>query len=116
MGPFSLARWQWADYAEFHGDRRNLAIHIVAVPLFLAGNVAVVVGAALLSWWIPLVGIAATVLGIGLQGRGHKGEANPPKPFTGPGNALSRIFLEQWFTFPRFVLTGGWRRAWRAAK
>jgi len=26
----------------------------------------------------------------------------------------ARIFLEQWITFPRFVLSGGWYHAWRA--
>jgi hypothetical protein len=30
------------------------------------------------------------------------------------GNAISRIFLEQWVTFPRFVLSGAWMRAWRS--
>ena len=50
-----------------------------------------------------------------LQGRGHKGEAVPPAPFSSPANALSRIFLEQWITFPRFVLTGAWWRALHAA-
>ena len=29
--------------------------------------------------------------------------------------ALSRIFLEQWVTFPRFVFSGGWWRALRQA-
>jgi hypothetical protein len=48
-----------------------------------------------------------------LQGRGHRGEVNPPVPFSGAGNALARIFLEQWITFPRFVLTGGWWQAFR---
>ena len=48
---------------------------------------------------------------VALQGRGHRKEPVPPEPFTGLGNALSRIFLEQWITFPRFVLSGGWLRA-----
>jgi hypothetical protein len=42
-------------------------------------------------------------------------EANPAVPFSGPGNALSRIFGEQFVTFPRFVLSGGWARALRAS-
>jgi len=63
---------------------------------------------------LALVGIIATVASIALQGRGHKAEVNSPEPFTGVGNALSRIFLEQWVTFPRFVLSGGWFRALRS--
>ena len=40
----------------------------------------------------------------------------PPEPFAGPGQALARLFFEQWLTFPRFVLSGGWRRALAAAR
>jgi hypothetical protein len=28
---------------------------------------------------------------------------------------VTRIFAEQFITFPRFVLSGGWSRAYRAA-
>ena len=52
-------------------------------------------------------------LSMALQGRGHQREPVPPVPFSGAGNAIARIFLEQWITFPRFVLTGGWWRALR---
>ena len=45
-----------------------------------------------------------------MQGIGHKREAEPPVPFDGPGDFLARVFVEQFFTFPRFVLTGGWLR------
>jgi hypothetical protein len=37
----------------------------------------------------------------------------PPEPFTGPLNAVARIFLEQWITFPLFVLSGSW---WKAVR
>jgi|ERR1041385_6736833 hypothetical protein len=108
MGPRDLARWQWQDYATFHQTARNLRIHIVAVPLFLAGNLVVVAGLVLLSWWIPLAGIALSGAAFGIQGMGHGMEPNPPKPFTGPLNVVGRMFVEQWVTFPRFVLSGGW--------
>jgi hypothetical protein len=52
-------------------------------------------------------------LSVALQGRGHRQEPVPPAPFTGPLNAVSRIFLEQWVTFPRFLFSGGWFRALR---
>ena len=38
-----------------------------------------------------------------------------PIPFRGPIDVGSRIFVEQWVTFPRFVLSGGLAQAWRAA-
>jgi hypothetical protein len=88
-------------------------MHIVLVPLFLAGNVALIVGAIRLDWIEALVGVACMGVSIALQGRGHNGEAVPPVPFSGAGNAIARIFLEQWITFPRFVVTGAWWRALR---
>ena len=44
---------------------------------------------------------------------GHRLEPVPPEPFSGPLNFVSRLFLEQWVTFPRFVITGGWGTALR---
>lgn len=110
-----LLHWQWQGYPRNHQARLNLLLHVILVPLFLVGNIALVVGVVRLSWGSVLAGIAATVVSIALQGRGHKAEVNPPEPFTSVGNALLRIFLEQWVTFPRFVLSGGWLRALRSA-
>ena len=105
-----LAR-QWQGYARYHQSRANLLMHVVLVPLFLAGNVALVAGLVRRDWITGAAGAACMVISIVAQGRGHNGEAVPPVPFTGPGNAVTRIFLEQWITFPRFVLSGAWRRA-----
>lgn len=109
-----LARWQWKGYARNHRTRANLWLHLVLVPLFVAGN-AVLAGLARMSWTVAAAGIAATLLALALQGRGHAREPNPPEPFTGPANLLARLFLEQWITSPRFVLSGGWYRALRSA-
>lgn len=115
MGIVRLLRWQWEGYPRYHRWRANLVLHIVAVPLFLAGNVLLVVALAR-AWWIAaLCAAAAMVLSVALQGRGHGREPVPPEPFTGPLNAVARIVLEQWVTFPRFVLSGGWARALRGA-
>jgi hypothetical protein len=38
-----------------------------------------------------------------------------PKPFRGPLDAVRRMLSEQYYKFPRFVLTGAWLRAWRGA-
>ena len=111
--PSGLLAWQWEGYARYHQSRANLLLHIVLVPLFMAGNVALIVGLVRLDWIEAVVGFACMAVSMVLQGRGHRGEENPPVPFSGPANALSRIFLEQWITFPRFVLTGGWWRALR---
>ena len=108
-----LLAWQWAGYPRFHASRANLLVHMGAVPLFLAGNVICVAGLLKLAPMLMVIGGIAMGVGLALQGKGHKLERVPPEPFTGPANAIARLLLEQWVTFPRFVLSGGWRRALR---
>ena len=115
MNVSELLRWQWEGYPRYHGSRFNLLLHIVVVPLFLLGNVVLVVALAEGSWLVALAGASAMLISVALQGRGHRVEAVPPEPFTNPLNAISRIFLEQWITFPRFVLSGNWVKALRQA-
>lgn len=110
-----LLRSQWEGYPRYHQSRTNLLLHIVFVPLFLCGNVGLLVGLIQRSWLVAVVAAAATLIGVALQGRGHRKEPVPPEPFSSPFNALARIFCEQWITFPRFVLSGGWLRALRTA-
>jgi hypothetical protein len=112
----TLLAWQWQGYSRNHQSRVNLLLHILLVPAFLAGNIALILGVIRLDWIEAVAGLASMALSVALQGRGHKTEAIPPAPFTGPGNAIARIFLEQWITFPRFVLGGGWWRALQAAR
>ena len=33
-----------------------------------------------------------------------------------PGDVAARLFVEQWVTFPRYLVTGGFARAWSAAQ
>jgi 2-hydroxy-palmitic acid dioxygenase Mpo1-like protein len=106
----ALLAWQWQGYARYHQNRTNLLLHVVAVPLFLAGSVLVVLGAIRMSLLLIVLGIVAMGVSVALQGRGHRLEAVPPEPFTGPTNAVGRLFFEQCATFPRFVISGGWRR------
>jgi hypothetical protein len=44
-----------------------------------------------------------------------KREVNPPIPFRGPADFVARILTAQFSRFPRFVLSGGWLRAWRGS-
>ena len=115
MGVSRLLRWQWEGYARYHQSRANLLLHILVVPLFLAGNLLLIVALSRGSWSVGFFSVLAMVVSVALQGRGHSREVVPPEPFTSPLNAVSRIFLEQWVTFPRFVLSGGWSRALRHA-
>jgi phage terminase small subunit len=111
----TLLRWQWQGYPRFHAHRGNLLLHIVAVPAFQLGAVALVAGAVGLSPLRAILGAAAMGLSVVTQGRGHRLEQNPPEPFTSPFQAVGRILLEQFVNFPRFVLSGGWWRALQAA-
>lgn len=115
MSPSQLLRWQWEGYPRYHQSRFNLLLHVVVIPLFMLGNVTVLFALFQGSLRLAVAGFAAMVVSVALQGRGHNAESNPPEPFTSPVNAISRIFLEQWITFPRFVLSGGWLRALRVA-
>ncbi len=113
MNTSTLLSAQWESYSRYHQSRRNLLLHMALVPLFWVGNLGLVVALVRLSWLALLAAVLMMGISLALQGRGHRKEPVPVEPFTGPGNALSRIFLEQWVTFPRFVLCGGWLRALR---
>ncbi len=115
-GPAGLIRWQWEGYPRYHRSRTNLLLHVLTVPLFCLGTVLLAWGAIGLSWPPATMGAGGMLLALVAQGRGHKLEAEPPVPFTGPGNFIGRFFFEQWINFPRFLLSGGWRRGCRAGK
>jgi uncharacterized membrane protein YGL010W len=100
-----LARQQYASYQHFHHHKLNLWLHLLAVPLFQLGF-GMMVAAIVMLQPLLLSGIAVMALSMLLQGIGHKKEQQPPLPFTGPLNVISRILLEQFYSFPRFVLSG----------
>jgi hypothetical protein len=109
-----LLGWQWSIYPDGHRDRKNLAVHAATVPLFLAGT-CLVAAAPVAGPGLAIAGLAAMATSVLLQGRGHAREAVRPVPFLGPTDVVARLFVEQWVTFPRFVLSGGFARAWRGA-
>lgn len=110
-----LIEWQRLDYASKHRLRRTLLVHIVAVPAFIAGNVALVAALSLGMWMAAVLALVVMMASLAWQGRCHRGEPEQPAPFSGPGQAVARIFIEQWVTFPRFVFSGDWALALRAA-
>jgi hypothetical protein len=110
----NLRSWQWHGYAANHVDRSNLVLHLLTVPAFIAGLAAAVASPITGLGWL-LAGLGAMVVALVAQGRGHRSEPSAPVPFTGPGDFVSRFLVEQLVTFPRFVASGGWIRAWRGA-
>jgi hypothetical protein len=112
-GPF-LA-WQWSRYPQTHRDHANLLVHATTAPLFLAGTVGILASPVVSLWLLP-AGLLGMGLAMALQGRTHRREAVPPAPFRGPGDFVLRLLAEQWVTFPRYVLTGSFARAWRESR
>ncbi|WP_394843117.1 terminase [Pendulispora brunnea] len=111
---------QWNNYRNVHHSRKNLLIHLLTVPVFMAGTVSVGAGIALAVMGKASAlgavgaiagGLLAMILAIGVQGVGHKTEEQAPEPFAGPKDVILRIFAEQWITFPRYVLSGEFARA-----
>jgi len=111
-----LLAWQWRDYTAKHRDRGNLLLHIVAVPLFQLATLVLIYGLARGRAIAGVAALAGLGLAVLLQGRGHRREGETPTPFAGAGDFVTRFVVEQWVTFPRFVLSGGWYRNLRRAQ
>lgn len=112
----NLLAWQWSDYVAKHRDRGNLLIHIVAVPLFQLATLGLIGALVCRSVTGVVIAIAAMVVALVLQGRGHRREAAAPTPFDGATDFVSRFVVEQWITFPRFVISGAWSANLRRAQ
>lgn len=110
-----LIRWQWDGYPEFHRTRLTLWIHLFAVPAFIVSSLSAFASLVMLQWLGAVGALGATAVAFGLQGFAHRREPAPPIPFDGPLDAVRRILSEQFINFPRFVLTGRWTAALRAA-
>jgi uncharacterized membrane protein YGL010W len=108
----NVVSWQWRAYPSAHRDRRNLIIHAVTVPLFTIGLILTAAGLARFAPLSTVFGVALVLGAIVAQGRGHRFEREAPQPFRSTVDALVRLVVEQLVTFPRFVLRGGFARAW----
>jgi len=111
-----LLAWQWSDYAVKHRDRGNLLLHVFAVPLFLGCTLALVAALVARHGTATVLALAGLGVSVLLQGRGHRREREAPTPFDGAGDFVTRFVVEQWVTFPRFVLSGGWLRNFGRAR
>lgn len=111
-----LVQWQWEAYKNYHGSKLNLLIHIIAVPAFILATVNVVWALLHAQWYFASFGLGSMMIAFMAQTVGHASEKSPPVPFDGFVDAVTRIFVEQFFNFPRFVVSGGWWRAFRAVE
>ena len=111
-----LLKWQWSRYAASHRNRNNLLIHLVTVPLFWIGAVNFVVPLVFAGMVHALGGAILMVVALFLQAKGNEMEGNAPEPpFKDARDYVRRMLAEQFFTFPRFVFSGGWWRNFNAS-
>ena len=111
-----LLRWQRDGYPDFHQDRTNLLLHIFSVPLFISATLSVIFNLVTMQWIAAGASFATMIFAFALQAIGHKREKNPAIPFEGAGDVVSRIFAEQFITFPRFFFSGGFFAALRGER
>lgn len=109
----NLPAWQWRVYPHSHQHPTNLVLHLIAVPLFIVGFLLIVSGVFSLSLLNLAIGVIGILAALGLQRHGHSLEAQVTEPFTDRQDAVQRLLVEQFVTFPRFVLSGAWWRAWQ---
>ncbi len=102
-------------YAQVHTHRTNLLIHLIAVPLFIAAHFGLVSAIAQQKPLPALMWISLAVVSLGMQRQGHALEAKTPAPFRNSLNFVTRLYIEQFYTFPKFVLLGKFQENWLAA-
>ncbi|WP_282343070.1 MULTISPECIES: Mpo1-like protein [Pseudomonas] len=98
------------DYAATHRHPTNLLLHLIAVPLFIVASLLLLIGLLGASLLPVVLGVIGLVAALALQRQGHKREEYAVDAHQ---ECLQEVLLEQFVTFPRFVLSGGWWRAWK---
>ena len=71
----NLPAWQWRSFPQNHQQPTNLALSLIAVPLFIIGFLSIVSGVFSLSVASVAVGVVGILAGLALQRHGHKLQA-----------------------------------------
>lgn len=100
----NLHQWQFETYSEFHQNPVNQKIHIVFVPIFWLGSFLLIyfLYTEPRFFWI---GLGMMLSALVAEGIGHKKETKDPIPFLGPLDFVSRFFMEQFVTYPRWFFS-----------
>jgi len=102
--------WQWRGYSRTHRDRVNLVIHMLTVPAFIAGSLAALTQGTHANWYGAGIAVIVVLAAFALQAASNKRERVAAEPYAGSVDFITRVFAEQYVTFPRFVLMGQWAR------
>lgn len=113
MNLSELLRWQWSTYPAAHTHRVNLLVHVVTWPFFVTGSLLIVAGIILLQPALTLLGLLGASGAAMAQLQSHRFEPQVPARFSNPWDLIRRFLAEQFVTFPRFLLSGGFAAAWR---
>jgi len=100
-------------YRRLHGNRLNLLVHLLMVPQFIIACAGLLLAIALRHLELGILWGSVALLSIVGQNVSHLFERHPQEAYRGPADFIERWFVEQFYTFPRFVLSGEW---WRAFK
>ena len=109
----NLHTWQWRNYPNDHRHPANLVLHLIAVPMFILAALLILDGLFSLSFSSIAIGVIGLIAALAFQRHGHSLEKQSPEPFSDHNDAIKRLLVEQFITFPRFVLSGAWWRAWK---
>lgn len=110
-----LVAWAWRETPPVHQNRKNLLLHLFAVPLFVTGHLLLVVG-IFVTPWLLLAGVVSIAVSLRIQKYGHSLEHNPTIPFAGAHDFVRRIYAEQFCNYWRFLLSGRWYAAFKASR
>jgi hypothetical protein len=67
MTMVEIGRRQWQGYAHYHQSRSNLLLHAAVVPVFLAGNIGLVLALLLADGGLGFIAAAATAASLAVQ-------------------------------------------------
>jgi hypothetical protein len=115
MSMSALVAWAWRETPPVHRSTGNLLIHVVAVPMFVVGHALLIATVAAGRWSLVAAG-SCIVVSIALQRLGHGMEQQPVHSFEGPRDFVRRLYVEQFYNFWRFLLSGGWIASLRASR
>ncbi len=100
----NLLKWQYETYPDNHKNRINFVIHIITVPIFWLGLIYLIGGLLSFNFTYWRMALPLILVPLVAQGIGHRKESVPPVPFLSPLDFISRFFVEQTITFPRWFL------------
>ena len=99
-------------YQRLHQNKANLLIHIVGVPVFIIGNISLLIAIVNLNILSIVLSFLAIITSLGAQDRGHKFEKVAFEPFKNLLDFFKTIYLDQFIVFPIFFFSKYFRENW----